>query len=409
MISYKEALSQIISSSQLINTEVIKLNEALNRVAAQDIKAKVSNPNFNNSAMDGFAVCAKDLKDASQSNPVSLQIKNIIAAGDKTSNISDHSTTASEIMTGAKIPKGYDSVVKIEDVIVKDNLAIFTNQTTQGNNIRIKGEDFKQGELLLKKSEIITPEYLMLLSSAGIYEIEVFRKVKVAIISTGKELASAENILEENQIYDSNTPYLKSVLDAVDVESKYFDNIYDDEDVFAEKIKHIRNSYNPDIIISTGAVSKGKWDFIPESIKTSGFNIIFHTAKIRPGKPILFAKSDSTYFFGLPGNPRAVTVGFRFFTYPLIRKLQGLSPEKPLTAKLKTNFNKKNKLKFFVVGQLHINSNSLLEVDIAENQESFRVKLSSLGNCFAMLDEQPKEYKAGEEIEVFSFFNKRLF
>lgn len=404
MISYHDALTKINNDVSYLNTETIDLENALNRIVAQNVRAKVSNPNFDNSAMDGLAVYSEDLQDASVKKPISLEISDIISAGDTSVRLSEKKGTACEIMTGARIPDRADAVIKIEDVSIKDKLAIFTRPTEIGNNIRREGEDFKQGDLMISTGNKITAEHIMLLASAGICQIKVYKKIKIAIISTGKELISRTEELGENKIYDSNSPYLESIIRNLNIEGKYFGNVYDDKEAFIAKISQINNEYHPDIIISTGAVSKGKWDFIPDTLQDIGFNIIFHKAAIRPGKPILFAKSQTGYYFGLPGNPRAVTVGFRFFIYPLICTLQHLNSEEALIAKLKSSFFKKNKLTFFVVGQLAYNKHGELEVDILQTQESFRVLPNTIGNCFVMLTEEAKEYKAGELVNIYRFF-----
>ena len=407
MISYKEAIDKVRVASKLLDTEIVNINDSVRKVAAEDINAKVSNPNFDNSAMDGFAVISDDIAQASKDNPISLKIDNVIAAGDNITHLERGKIC--EIMTGAMIPENCDAVIKVEDVETNGNQVIFTEPAKKNENIRRKGEDFISGEIVLGKGNIITPECLMLLVSAGINKIKVYRKIKIAIISTGKELCNPKDSLQTGKIYDSNSPYLLSILNHHNVEVKYFGNIYDDKKNFIEILGKITSEYSADIIISTGAVSKGKWDFIPDSLKEAGFKTIFHKANIRPGKPILFAKSKTAYFFGLPGNPRAVTVGFRFFVYPLICKLQNLDIEKPLTAKLEKNFTKKNKLKFFVVGRVNFNEEGELKVGVLEGQESFKVKSTAIGNCFVALDEDCRKYKAGEKIEVYCFSNKKLF
>ena len=324
MISYFEAIKILLEEKPLAS-QTLPLNKVLGMVSAASITSEETVPPFNNSAMDGFAVRACDVANA----PVKLNVEGSTAAGDRPD---EGQNGAWEIMTGAPVPNAYDTVVRIEDIyVLSSNDAghpkeILVNVAAKiKQNIRDAGEDFSIGDAALSAGDSINSEHIMALATLGIEEIEVHSKPSVAIISTGKELVDdPSKKLQPGQIRNSNAPYLLATLASAGIDADYAGTIHDEVDVFEEKIKHLLES-DTNIIISTGAVSMGRYDFIPDSLRKLGAEILFHKVAIRPGKPILFAKfTNGTFYFGLPGNPVSAAVGLRFSCSHSLENCKGL-------------------------------------------------------------------------------------
>jgi molybdopterin molybdotransferase len=404
MITYSDALDILLSKVPLIPTEIVHLNEVLGRVCAQTIYSPEAMPSFTNSAMDGFAIQSKSLKDCSPTNPVYLSVVGSVAAGDAPISISTHINPACEIMTGAVVPDGFDAVIPIEAVTVIDNKKVIIQQTlVPGQNIRYPGEDIQINDLILSAGTIIEPQHIMILASLGITQIKVYRKIKIVILSTGNELVNIETKnLATGQIRNSNGIYLAHALQTPSVHAEFLGSFSDDLNTVKNIIMQLQNGQPaPDLIITTGAVSAGKWDFIPTLLSEINADILFHKVAIRPGKPILAARlSEHTYFFGLPGNPISTAVGLRFFVKPLLRSMQGRALEKTLHAKLKNPLNKKHNLHTFYKAHIQVNSLGELIVDILSGQESFKMKPLLTANCWAALCEA-KEYHQHELIDVY--------
>ena len=326
MISYDDAIALILKQTQKSVAKKVALLEALGKVAACDVLSPIQIPSFRNSAMDGFAVCATQLASASEQKPITLSVASAIAAGDDV--ITADASNAAQIMTGAAVPDPYDAVVPVELVMHQGNHVTFVKPARKGDHIRNAGEDVAQGQVVLHKGERITPEVVMLLSAVGIHEVEVISLPRLHLISTGNEISDNYVApLSGSQIYNSNAPYLLAETSKQGLEARYKGIVRDEPALFEAKLKAITE---PAIIISTGAVSKGVWDFIPDSLEKIGATTHFHRVNIRPGKPVLFATlPNGSYYFGLPGNPISAAIGFTFFVMPLLRALQGLPQPAP--------------------------------------------------------------------------------
>lgn len=396
MISYQEALEIIYANSSIAPTENLSILLALNKISSAKILSKIQVPSFDNSAMDGFAIKASEIELASANNKKRLKIIAIIGAGE----IAEESHSgAIQIMTGAPIPRGYDAVIPIEDVELDGDFVIFKRPARKNENIRFAGEDVAIGQIVLHKGKKISAEDVMLLSAVGVTEIEVYKAPILKVFSTGNEITDNYSCkLPEGKIYNSNAPYLvsKAIEEGLNVE--YGGVIADDKAKFEEVVFGVAKGT---IIISTGAVSKGKWDFIPESLKNLGATIHFHRVNIRPGKPVLFATlPNGNYFFGLPGNPISAAIGFRFFITPLLRKVQGLNAEKPLFARLKNEFTKKGNFKQFLKSNLEIDAHGHLQISISDGQESFKISPMAQSNAWAILEENKTEFLSKDLLQV---------
>jgi molybdopterin molybdotransferase len=394
MIQYADALRAILSiasSRHPGQTENVALDDSLDRVAAENIVSEVRVPSHPNSAMDGFAVRSKETRGASRKSPLRIRVLGSIAAGDVTPEKSNQ-TGAWEIMTGGPFPEGFDAAIKIEDVKIVSRNAQgtpteieITEEAGFEQNFREAGEDFDIGTPVLARGQIIQPEHLMALSAISKSKIPVLKRPRVAILATGKELAALGAELKPGQIRNSTRHYLTASAKKWGADVSFHGMTGDNPKDFIGMIDQILK-HQPDVIVTTGAVSMGKHDFVSSALKELGAETVFHKVAIRPGKPILFAKFESgPVVFGLPGNPVATVVGWRFFIEPYLRELMGLKAEAPLRAKLPEQPDSPEGLRCFYKARLGENSN---EVEVLSGQMSFMVSPLLDANVWAVIPEQ---------------------
>ena len=407
MISYFEAVELIEKNAAIAATEQIGVGDSLGRICVNDIISPLRLPTFDNSAMDGFAVFSQATIAATNDKPLRFEVGEVIPAAISESKIALAMNMCSEIMTGAAIPQGYDAVIPVELVNeINDNGKRYieiTEPVAANANLRFGGEDVQLGELIIKQGCKISPAEIMLLRAVGVTEIEVYKKIAIAVAVSGEEVSeNYAKALQYGEIYNSNAPLLNNMLADNCFSSIYYGILRDNKSAL---IDYINANVNSQILLTTGAVSKGKWDFIPQTLREIGAEIIFHSVAIRPGKPILFAKlADGRYFFGLPGNPVSSFVGWRFFVIPLIRALFNLSREKTIQAQVSGQFSKKHKLRQFLKAKLEIVA-AQAEVTISPDQESFKIKPLASSNCWAIAEEDVNKLNIGDLIPVVPLYH----
>ena len=307
-------------------------------------------------------------------------------------------------MTGALLPKGFDTIIPIEQVIFHTNKKfIFVNKKIKKNqHVRFKGSDYKKNDLIIKKGTIIEATHILALKTLGIKNIKVKKIPNILFFSTGNEISNLNNI-QDWKVRNSNSSYIQSI------NRNFLFNFHNggilkdnDELTFKRKIKKFFNS-KIDIIITSGAVSAGKFDYVPKIVKKFKLSNYFKGVAIRPGKPILFAKirGKQKAIFGLPGNPISSAACFRFFVYPYLRNLLGVKEEKPLKATLKNKFLKKMNYTRFVKSKFNTTKNSKIEVTILDGQESFRVKSFTNSNIWTLLPSGKSKFKKGDIVDCF--------
>ncbi len=390
MISYKEAIALIAKEAVPQSQRTVDRNESLGYVAAEDVISQLNVPSFNNAAMDGFALHAIKTVGISKEKPRRIRVGHCLAAGDVLDSADQ--SLAVEIMTGAKIPNGFDTVVPVERVrIIHDEtghtaeIEIF-GELQVGENVRYAGEDLKRGQVIATRGTRIHPGHIAAMAATGIHEVRIFNMPEVEIFTTGKEVSDAYHApLKEGEIYNSNTPYLLSQLKSAGIPTSYAGSMGDEVQAFLDTL-NVGNRAR--IIISSGAVSMGKWDFIPQLLESHGARIIFHGVGIKPGKPVLFAVlQDGRYYFGLPGHPISTAVGLRFFVQPLIRLLLGMPTENFHYAELRHDFAKKGDLRNFLKARLDSDDHGQTHLTILDGQQSFKISPLLDMNCWAILGE----------------------
>ena len=407
MISYKNSINILKKSQLRIGEEIINSSKCLNRVSALNIYNKVNNPAEDNAAFDGFAINSKDTNDLSKKKNKLFKILGIVAAGDKplTKKIKRFQTI--EIMTGGIIPKGFDTIIPIEKIIFHPNKKnpksiLINKKIKKFQHLRFKGSDFKKNDLLIKKGTVLKSNHILALKTLGIKKIKVKKIPNILFFSTGNEITD-KNKIPNWKVRNSNSHYIESLSKNFIFRYKYGGILKDkDQILFEKEIKKILKS-KIDIIITSGAVSAGKFDYIPGIVKRFKLSNYFKGVAIRPGKPILFAKikGKQKAIFGLPGNPISSAACFRFFVYPYLQESLGIEKEKPVKAILKNGFTKKIKFTRFVKSRINTTNNSKIEVEILKGQESFRIKSFIKSNIWALLPSGKSKFKKGDFVDCF--------
>jgi molybdopterin molybdotransferase len=312
-ISFSEALELCLKNVKPIHTtENIFINEALNRVLAEDIIAKRDAPVFTNSAMDGFAFKHSNIK--------KLKVIKTIYAGDKYEDFEIKEDECVRIMTGAKVPSTLDTVIPIEKCKEVNKDYIVIADIKKGANIRVKGEEIKKGEVLIKKGEIITPNIIAMLASQGIVNIAVYRKLKIAILSTGNELKEPWEEAGDDEIYNTNSYAIAAILKKFGFN---FDIIGVIPDSLEKTIEYIKELKTYDVIITSGGISFGDADFLYEAYIKNGLKALFHGIMVKPGRPTMAGIMDNTFVFAMPGNPLSAYINTFCLIIPTLKKLNG--------------------------------------------------------------------------------------
>ena len=407
MISYEQSKKILKKAKIKVKDESVISVNSLNRVTSSNVYSDINYPADDNAAFDGFAINSNDTKKINKKLPKEFKIIGSIAAGAKPFKNSIKKFNTVEIMTGGILPKGFDTIIPIEQIKfypskIKRNSIIIDKKISKYNHVRFKGSDYKKNELVIKKSTIIHPNHILALKTLGIKNIKVKKKLNILFFSTGNEISN-KDIISDWQVRNSNAYYIKSLNNNFLFNFKDGGILRDGHaKAFEDKIKIMITS-NTDIIITSGAVSAGKFDFVPSVIKTFKLSNYFKSVAIRPGKPILFAKikGKQKAIFGLPGNPMSSAACFRFFVYPYIENILGLNKEKPIKAILKSVFLKKIDFTRFAKSKLNTTKNGKIEVEILKGQESFRIKSFVKSNIWALIPAGKSKFKRGEIIDCF--------
>ena len=407
MISYKSSINILKKSKIRIGDEILKVTNCLNRITSNNIFSKVDNPAGNNAAFDGYVINSKDTKNLSKKNNKLFKILGTIAAGDKTSKKKFKKFKTFEITTGSIIPKGFDTIIPIEQINFYPNkknpkFILIDNEVKKYQHIRFKGSDYKKNDLLIKKGTILQPSHILALRSLGITKKKKKKKPSILFFSTGNEISN-QNKIPEWKVRNSNSHYIQSLNYNFLFEFNNGGILRDKHQMKFEKmIKKIFKS-KIDIIITSGAVSAGKFDFIPTVIKKFKLSNYFKSVAIRPGKPILFAKIKNKYkvIFGLPGNPISSAACFRFFVYPYLQEILGLEKEKPFKAVLKKPFKKKINFTRFVKSKINTTKNGKIEIEILKGQESFKIQSFIKSNVWTLLPSGKSKFKKGDIVDCY--------
>ncbi len=397
MIQVQEALDKILTKIQFKGVEKVSLDQALGRVMAEDVVSRINNPPLDNSAMDGYAVIAKDIQSATPENPVKLEMVEEIAAGYTAKGTLKPGQTM-RIMTGAPIPPGADAVLMQEDTQKDGDSILCLDRADVEENIRRAGEDIKIGESVLKKGTTLSPAHIGMLAVIGRSQIAVSQRPTVAILSTGDEILELDETPQGPQIFNSNGHMLAAQIKSAGGIPVYLGIAKDTEKDLMEKFEW---ALKADIVVSSGGVSVGDYDLVKSSLQKMGQDMLFWKVAMKPGKPLAFGRIGKTPIFGLPGNPVSSFVSFEQFVRPSLRKVLGCSDlsHKTVQAKLTRTINKKP-------GRLHFLSSIVSWADgeytvtPAGEQGSGILKSAANANGLLIFPLEAEEIKQGQEVAV---------
>ena len=414
MKSYSQAVKILKRGKIIIGDEYIKSSEGLNRICASNVHSNVSYPSENNSSLDGYAINSSDAKNIKKNTSQAFKIIGSIPAGKKPFKRKIKKFDTVEIMTGGIIPKGFDSIIPIEQINFYPNkkiqkFIIIKKKFGKYNNVRLKGSDYKKKQLIIKKGTIIQSNHIIALKTLGIRKIKVKKKLNILFFSTGNEISNSDEI-PSWKVRNSNSHYIESLKNNFLFNFKNGGVLKDNHQQYFKSIINKMLKSKIDILITSGAVSAGKFDYIPKIVKELQTSNYFKSSKIRPGKPILFARIKQKAIFGLPGNSISSAACFRFFVFPFIQNILGLRLDKPIKAILKNNFEKKKNLTRFIKSKINTTKNGKLEVKLLGGQESFRINSFVKSNIWAVLPQGQSKFKKGQIIDCFfpNFSNKIL-
>lgn len=387
MISVSEAIEIISKNSNHHTITTIHIKEALGYVLAEDIYAPFNSPHFNQSAMDGYAFSFDNCNLAN-----TLQIIGEVQTGNCfTGNI--NSQEAIRIFTGAALPYNTDTVVMQEQVdLINNKITIKNSDLKKGSNVRTIGSQTKQGELIVEKFYTLTPAAIAFIAGFGINKINVFSTPTISIITTGKELLQPNETLIEGKIFESNSYALIAALQQMNITPLSSEIVDDDENKIVEAIK---KNVHADILILTGGVSVGDYDFVSSALDKCGVVKLFHKVKQKPGKPFYFGKINNTLVFGLPGNPASVLTCFYMYVAHAINCLSHQQYFNNITLPLANSYSKKAGLTFLLKGRVKDN-----QVYILDNQESYKMNSFAKANCIIELNQDKENFEIGEMVNV---------
>lgn len=348
MIKVKDALKIILSSIKLLGAEKVSFLDGLDRVIASDIYASCDMPPFDNSAMDGYALRAKDTKGASGTSPKILKVIEDVAAG-YTAKSRIRNNQVIRIMTGAPVPNGADSVIMVEFTKKNRDLVEIFKEARLGDNIRRLGEDVRKKQKVLSRGAILRPQEIGMLASLGIARIKVAKRPRVGILATGDELVGVEERLTKGKIRNSNSYIIHGQITkcgAVPVDLGIAKDI-------RSKVKaKIEAGFKKglDMLLVMGGISVGDYDLVKDVLLESGMKMKFWKVRQRPGKPLAFGIIKNIPVFGLPGNPVSSTVSFEEYVRPSLLKMQGARNffRPGVWATLTEDFKKKKPLRYFI-------------------------------------------------------------
>jgi molybdopterin molybdotransferase len=330
LLSVEQARTRILSQIQPVSTEIIELAESANRVLATDIIAADDLPLFDNSSMDGFAIRAADSVNAAPALPLTLRVVADIPAGTSpTTSLAPGE--AARIMTGAQLPAGADAVIPVEDTdfnnrdagSIAPSKVQISKAMQSGENVRPRGMDVRKGNIVLHKGQRINPQIAGILAMLGFSTIEVYKRARVALLSSGDELLEVNAPLESGKIRDSNSYMLAALIESTNAQVLRLGVAKDTRDSVTNLIKKAV-AQNADLIISSAGVSVGAFDYVKEVVESNGA-LDFWRVNMRPGKPVAFGNYKNIPFIGLPGNPVSAFVGFEVFVRDMLGRLNGLS------------------------------------------------------------------------------------
>lgn len=342
MIELEEALELVLPRIQPLETECVSITEAYQRVLAIDVRSQIAHPPFERSPLDGYAYLAT----AGDSQPLQLNVVSEIPAGIFSERVITPGEAA-KIFTGAPIPPGANCVVRMEDTEQIGDEVTIMRPVLPGSNLVPKGEEIKEGDLLLKKGFFLTPPAIGLLAAVGLAQVTVYRRPRVGLLSTGTELMDVGQPLRPAKIYNSNSYTLRGMLQEAGCEVLAIPIVSDRIDETIEVLKQLADT---DMVIATGGASVGDYDIMRHALAQFGCEMLFWKLNLKPGTPVSVGTKEKQFFFSLSGNPAAAMVTFELLVRPALRKLAGRThaEQGKFLVKMASGFGKRGKQRRFL-------------------------------------------------------------
>ncbi|MBO0386809.1 molybdopterin molybdenumtransferase MoeA [Staphylococcus simulans] len=397
-IAVKEAIKRVVAQEFRTETQQVPLNDSLGYILSEDIVATYEIPRFNKSPYDGFALRSEDTKGASGDNRIEFEVIDHIGAG----SVSDKTVgpnQAVRIMTGAEIPAGADAVVMLEQT--REGEHSFTIRTTfeHNENVSLKGEETEVGDVVLKEGQRINAGAIAVLATFGYTEVPVRRLPSAAIIATGSELLDVGDELEPGKIRNSNGPMIQGLLNQFGLDCEVYKIQEDDFDSSLAVVKEALASH--DMVITTGGVSVGDFDYLPAIYKEIGAEVLFNKVQMRPGSVTTVAVANNQYLFGLSGNPSACYTGFELFVKPAVLNMMGAIERFPQVVKatLMEDFKKANPFTRFIRAKATLNGLQTTVVPSGFNKSGAVVAIAH-SNAMIMLPSGTRGFEKGYTVDV---------
>lgn len=396
MITVQQAEDIILSQSQDFGTETISYLHASGRILAEDLTADRDLPPFDRPTVDGIAIRYA----AYEKGVRSFDIKAIQSAGEPPLSV-DSETECIEIMTGAALDHSMDTVIRYEDITIHNGSASINADIKKGQNIHLKGRDKKAGEVLVKADQVITPVIMGILSSIGKTSVSVKKLPKIIIISTGDEMVSAESVPNHYQLRRSNGITIQSVIKKYNIEADIL-HLQDDYEEIRNELSRCIRTY--DILLMSGGVSMGKFDYLPEVCEELGIEKLFHKIKQRPGKPFWFGKNkDQKLVFAFPGNPVSVFMCLHRYFIPWLERSLGLSGSSPQYAVLQNDMQVSFPLQYFVQVKLSVNQAGQFTAESVETNGSGDFSHLADTDAFMELPLEKEIFRKGEVYKIWKY------
>ncbi|MDV6378844.1 molybdopterin molybdotransferase MoeA [Sporosarcina sp. GW1-11] len=397
-IQVAEAVERVMSHVQPLKTEILDLEHTYGRVLAEPIVAKHDVPPFDRSPYDGFAIRAIDSAGASGEERKSFNVVGEIGAGHVAHRPIEQGESF-RIMTGALIPEQADAVVMLEQTVENDIGFTLRKPFEPGENISRQGEDAKQGEQLIEAGTLIHPGTIALLATFGYSQVRVAKKPVAGVLSTGTELLDVADELVPGKIRNSNGPMIHAQLTRMGIESKSYGMMEDNLDSCTEIVEcALRET---DVLITTGGVSVGDFDYLPAIYERLGAKVLFNKVAMRPGSVTTVAVLGDKLLFGLSGNPSACFTGFELFARPAILAMMGCTtPYMPrIQAILGEDFKKANPFTRFIRASWEMTSQGIVATPAGFNKSS-AVSSIARGNCIIVLPSGTRGFEKGMVVDV---------
>ncbi|MCF6360166.1 MAG: molybdopterin molybdotransferase MoeA [Cyclobacteriaceae bacterium] len=396
MITVAEIDKIILNSIKITNTEQVEFDNCLGRVLAEDIIADRDFPPFDRTMMDGIAIRFTDW----QAGKKSFKIQELLPAGSPKITLKE-SGHCIEVMTGAVCPFNADTIIKYEDIVIEDGMAITGENLTvkPSQHVHPQGSDRKEKDILIKKRTQITAAEIGVLATVGKSKMLVQKRIKVAIVATGDELVEINKTPLAHQIRKSNVYNLRAHLTSKGYSSNIF-HIIDDKKKLKKALEKILKEH--EVVILSGGVSKGKLDFVPEILAELGVEKQFHFVKQRPGKPFWFGTYSNGAVFALPGNPNSTFVGLNRYVIPFLLRSEGVEPLK-VKAKLASDFSFKPNLTYFLQVKLaYTNEGQFMATPLPGHGSGDLANLAD-ADGFLELPMGKIDFKKGEVFDCLSY------